>query len=130
MSLRLAMIVIVFWCVPSTVLGNVGETEAKAKQRTINYERKFLGFDPIYDIEDGKVAMECWQAPARMWSRDEALLFGKALANSTELPRLIRRDGANDVYELRNGIQIRILEGVPGRYISVEVTAKGRESSC
>lgn len=113
---------------------NLGDTEAEATRRAAAYASSF-GSEAEHQLLNldatGRVAMECWQAPAAQWSEAQALEFGRKLAGRGAGAKFVARDGGLATYRYEDGVSVYLL-GIThgGRYISVEVAIAGRESSC
>lgn len=112
--------------VGSSALSNLGEKMETAKARSTEYGSKYNAIEPLFKADNsGMVVWECWAAPARMWSKAEAMDLASDL-----LPKKLKRqvpkagviDGSSERYTFSDGTMI-ILTGFSGRYIDVEVRA-------
>ncbi len=118
----------VFLLNSNTAYCDLGDTLAQAKSKAALYKQKYGAVCPLFEIDkNGKVVWECWAAPPRMWSKRDAMEFGKNLLPNSlknEIPKMSTKDGIYEPYIYSDGTMI-ILSGFGGSYIGVEVRASG-----
>ena len=125
-------IVSVFICLfllpASTAFGDLGDSLYKAKSNERYYKSKYGAILPLFTTNNnGTVIWECWAAPPREWSEQEALAFAIELLPKhlkTETPQRGKVDGSIYPYSFSDATMI-ILTGMQGSYIGVEVRAPG-----
>lgn len=130
--LLMSCVVLVTMGVVSDTTANLGESLSAAKARSHEYGTKYKAGALLFKTDSrGVVVWECWDAPARMWNKQEAMnlatdLLPKGLKKETPSPGGV--DGMYEPYTFSDGTMIILsggLSALNGKYIGVEVRAPG-----
>jgi len=107
----------------------LGDTLSVAKGRAAEFKGRYGAINPIFDTDkQGRVVRECWAAPPEEWTKSQAMSFAAELVPAAlrkEQPKVLPKDGGQESFVYSDGTTVLIVGWQAGRYIQVEVHAKG-----